>query len=85
MTNEGWLGTASAAFLAHCRVEKGLSANTLASYSFDLKDFQRFREDRKAAGGPPSAEDLNSYVDHLTSAGLAASSIARRRFGYTSA
>jgi len=33
---------ASRLFLAHCRTSKGLAANTLRSYAYDLADFGRF-------------------------------------------
>ncbi len=62
-------------FLDFCRVEKGLSANSLSAY---LIDIQRF-SDGIAPLAPKSAmaQDLARYVESLYSAGLSARSIAR--------
>lgn len=78
MTNEGWLSSTSAAFLAFCRVEKGLSANSIVSYQQDLKDFQRFCADEAGGQTPPSGEDISRYVDGMGRSGLSPRSIARR-------
>ena len=59
-------------FLDFCRVEKGLSANTLNSYQFDL---ERFSEQVPALTAVP--DQLASYVESLYSAGLSPRSIAR--------
>ena len=62
-------------FLDFCRVEKGLSANSLSSYLIDL---QRFSSGIfPVAPDRATAADLNRYVESLYSAGLAARSIAR--------
>ncbi len=37
------------AFLSHCRVEKGLAANSVAAYAADLKRFDAFLDGRPAA------------------------------------
>src|SRR5580700_9982373 len=60
-------------FLDFCRVEKGLAANTLASYRIDL---QRFR-DELPTEKTATAADLTGYVESLYRAGLSARSIAR--------
>ena len=61
-------------FLDFCRVEKGLSANSLDSYQFDLKKLSsELRVEPKRA----AAEDLAGYVESLYRAGLSARSIAR--------
>jgi len=60
-------------FLDFCRVEKGLSVNSLASYHFDLKRLIENVTDPTRA----TAEDLARYVDTLYSAGLSPRSIAR--------
>jgi integrase/recombinase XerD len=59
-------------FLDFCRVEKGLSVNTLHSYQFDLQRFSGQVPIRNAG-----AEDLASYVESLYRAGLSPRSIAR--------
>jgi integrase/recombinase XerD len=61
-------------FLSFCRVEKGLAANSIASYRIDLK---RFSAESKVPAKEMSAEQLSAYVDSLYNAGLSARSIAR--------
>jgi len=61
-------------FLDFCRVEKGLSANTLSSYQFDL---QRLSKNFGDSVTRPSGEDLSKHVESLYRAGLSARSIAR--------
>ena len=60
-------------FLDFCRVEKGLAANTIASYRLDLKRYIAFCPSN-AAG---DVELVRSYVDSLYAAGLTSGSIAR--------
>jgi integrase/recombinase XerD len=62
-------------FLDYCRVEKGLSANSLSSYLTDLERFSagiQPMEPKRA-----TAEDLNRYVESLYGAKLSPRSIAR--------
>ena len=59
-------------FLDFCRVEKGLSANSLSSYLIDLERFNK-----KISPEGATAEDLGRYVESLYGAGLSARSIAR--------
>ncbi len=65
--------TAVTAFLDFCRMEKGLSANTVSAYSADLYKFHSIVPAGPAAG----AGDLRGYVDELAAAGLSSRSIAR--------
>jgi integrase/recombinase XerD len=62
------------AFLNFCRLEKGLSANSLAAYSADLTKFSNFF---KGPAALPGAAELGLYLDHLTQSGLSNRSIAR--------
>jgi integrase/recombinase XerD len=62
-------------FLNYCRVEKGLSANTLAAYSHDLRTFAAFE---KRAAGIPGLDELRLYLDSLYQVNLGSRSIARR-------
>lgn len=62
------------AFLNFCRLEKGLSANSIEAYSLDLEKFSAFCGQ---SAEPPGVEALGSYLDHLYQAGLSARSIAR--------
>ena len=61
-------------FLHFCRVEKGLSHNSLASYQFDLERFAAFLPVPDSNALP---EHLKSYVDGLFADGKSASTIAR--------
>jgi integrase/recombinase XerD len=63
----------TAAFLNFCRVEKGLSANSIASYSTDLQQFTEYCGD----GPPPATEVIRNYIDHLFKRRLGNRSIAR--------
>jgi integrase/recombinase XerD len=61
-------------FLNHCRVEKGLSTNSLSAYNSDLIKFTEFIGDR---GNLPGTEEIRHYLDHLYTCGLSSRSIAR--------
>jgi integrase/recombinase XerD len=62
-------------FLDFCRVEKGLSANSLSSYFLDLQRFSNGILPLAPQGA--TARDLAHYVESLYGAGLSARSIAR--------
>ena len=64
-----------AAFLNFCRLEKGLSPNSICAYSTDLSSFIRFIGQRQDF---PGADGLGLYVDHLNASGLSGRSVARR-------
>jgi integrase/recombinase XerD len=67
------------AFLNFCRIEKGLSDNSLQAYSTDLSSFYQFLTAAGAAPSPPPDLDrLRDYLDHLYRTGLSPRSIARR-------
>ena len=61
-------------FLNFCRLEKGLSANSLEAYSTDLSRFIRFIEASGEGGG---TDGLRHYLDHLYQSGLSSRSVAR--------
>lgn len=77
MAAESELAQAVGSFLACARIEKGLSAHTIAAYSFDLKDFCDYCERRKISW-PVRAEDLRGYLDSLQERQLSARTAARR-------
>src|SRR5271165_2339795 len=62
-------------FLDFCRVEKGLSANSISAYLIDLQRFSNGILPLQPAGA--TAADLGRYVESLYDAGLSARSIAR--------
>nr|MCU0227992.1 tyrosine-type recombinase/integrase [Bryobacterales bacterium] len=74
-------------YLAYCRVDKGLSANTIASYTLDLDRFDQYLR-AKSGPGPGTSPDggtvdwrssdtVSRYVDHLYQSGLSSRTIAR--------
>ncbi|HEY3444003.1 MAG TPA: site-specific tyrosine recombinase XerD [Paludibaculum sp.] len=76
MTTEGGLSPAAEAFLNFARIEKGLSPNSLASYSLDLRHFCLFCREHNLAE-PLAPEHLHLYLDTLHTEGLSSRSIAR--------
>lgn len=62
------------AFLNFCRVEKGLSSNSLSAYSSDLERLSRYLGE---AAGVPGTEELRGYLDSLYQEGLSSRSVAR--------
>ena len=62
------------AFLDFCRVEKGLAANSIASYRTDLK---RLSVTLPVKEADATAEHLGAYVESLYQAGMSVRSIAR--------
>jgi integrase/recombinase XerD len=73
-TRAGVLTGPAKSFLDFCRIEKGLAANSLQSYQFDL---MRLSAALPGAEKRASADDLARYVESLYGAGLSARSIAR--------
>jgi len=65
-------------YLAHLRVERGLSVNTLEAYEHDLSDYEAFlvRHDHKALDDITS-EDVEAHIGALRASGLGASSLQR--------
>lgn len=69
----GTLGTGSAEYLSVLRVERGLSPHTLAAYRRDLDQYLEFLN-----GSDPDTGDLDRFVEHLSTIGLAPASVARK-------
>jgi len=66
------------AFLNFCRIEKGLSENSLQAYSADLSRFFAFLKSTSGdVAAPVHVERLRAYLDHLNGAGLGSRSVAR--------
>ena len=64
------------AFLDFCRIEKGLSPNSVDAYRTDLKRFHTFAS-HNCNTAVPGVEGVRSYLDSLYSAGLGSRTIAR--------
>ncbi|HLG15075.1 MAG TPA: site-specific tyrosine recombinase XerD [Blastocatellia bacterium] len=64
-------------FLNYLRVERGLSANTLAAYGRDLKKLVEFAESEAKDLLSLSQSDLTRFAQHLRKSGLSARSVAR--------
>jgi integrase/recombinase XerD len=64
------------AFLAFCRMEKGLARNSLDAYGSDLAAFQAWCQPL-TGGYLPEASILKQYLNHLYSQDLSSRSIAR--------
>src|SRR6478672_5749836 len=62
------------AFLNFCRLEKGLSANSLDAYSADLARFQQFIGD---SPGLPGTPEIRHHIDNLYQSGLSSRSVGR--------
>ena len=67
-----------AAFLEMLSAERGAAANTLAAYDRDLADYAAFVDQRAVAITAATSKDIQAYLQHMTDAGLAATSRARR-------
>ena len=63
-------------FLDFCRMEKGLSANTLDAYRRDLERYALFSR-LDSGDSIPGVDGVRSYLDSLYRTGLAARSVAR--------
>ncbi len=75
-TAESSISRGIRAFLTFCRMEKGLSLNSLDAYTRDLAAFRAFAEPL-TAGRIPETEVLQSYLNYLYKKNLSSRSIAR--------
>jgi integrase/recombinase XerD len=64
-------------FLTHVRVEKGLSANTVAAYRRDLAKFSEFSKKRKLTLEAVTRDDLVDFLAGLYRQKLESKSVAR--------
>lgn len=64
-------------FLDYLSVEKGLSANTIHSYSLDLKKLFLFFNKEKISWLKATEEDLIKFIHHHSRANLSSRSLAR--------
>lgn len=68
---------AISSFLTHVKVEKGLSANTLAAYKRDLAKFQEFAKKRKLTLDAVTRDGLVDFLAGLYRAKLESRTVAR--------
>ncbi|HYA11661.1 MAG TPA: site-specific tyrosine recombinase XerD, partial [Thermodesulfovibrionales bacterium] len=64
-------------FLTYLSVEKGLSKNTIASYSIDLRKFQDFLLSKEKGFSAFSRADIIDFIERLRDEGYSLSSICR--------
>ncbi len=64
-------------YLDYCRIEKGLSANSLQAYRRDLARLADFLQARGRSVRQAESLDLRAFLDSLYEAGLSARSVAR--------
>ena len=76
MSKEASISAGIQGFLDFCRIEKGLSANSVEAYGLDLARFQRFGK-RYGQEAVPEVNGVRSYLDSLRQAGLGARTITR--------
>jgi integrase/recombinase XerD len=62
------------AFLNFCRLEKGLSVNSLDAYAADLASFKEFTGD---SAGLPGTPEIRLHLDNLYQLGLSSRSVGR--------
>ena len=72
----GALSGDAVSFLNFCRIEKGLTANSVEAYRADLQRFVQFAG-RRPGGAIPDVEAVRQYMDSLYRAGLGSRSVAR--------
>lgn len=64
-------------FFEFLSVEKGLSSNTILSYSRDMKKLSRFFKEEKVSLLTAREEDLTGFIHQQSKSGLSARSLAR--------
>ena len=76
MGSEGGLASAAEAFLAWCRIEKGLAPQTLSAYALDIARLTSYWNQLKTQGLPSTGE-LGAYIDSFYLEGYSSRSVAR--------
>jgi integrase/recombinase XerD len=71
------IAAAITAFLTHIRVEKGLSANTVAAYGRDMRKFDAFAKKRKLSLKSIRRDDLVDFLASLYRQKLESRTVAR--------
>ena len=68
---------AIATYLDHLRIERGLSVNSISSYTRDLSKFQNYLTEKSIDFTSLTEEDISTLIGSLSLAGLATPSINR--------
>jgi integrase/recombinase XerD len=68
---------AIATYLDHLRIERGLSVNSISSYTRDLSKFQNYLTEKNIDFSSLTEEDISTLIGALSLAGLATPSINR--------
>jgi integrase/recombinase XerD len=68
---------AIATYLDHLRIERGLSVNSISSYSRDLSKFQSYLTEKSIDFTSITEDDISTLIGSLSLAGLATPSINR--------
>jgi integrase/recombinase XerD len=76
MSSEGGLASAAEAFLAWCRIEKGLAPQTLSAYALDIGRLKSYWNPLNTKD-LPSAGELGAYIDSLYRQGYSSRTVAR--------
>ncbi|MBF0610666.1 MAG: site-specific tyrosine recombinase XerD [Magnetococcales bacterium] len=66
-------------FLDHLLIERGISANTLLSYRYDLEGLQTFLQNYGESFATVNRQGLLDYLAHLHAGQLSVASVARKR------
>lgn len=64
-------------FVNYLKNDKGVSANTLQSYTRDIRQFEEYIDFKKIAANAVTADDINAYIKYMQKSGKAASSVSR--------
>ena len=68
---------AIATYLDHLRIERGLSANSISSYSRDLDKYQSLLSEKGLSYDKVTESDISTFIGELSIQGLSPSSINR--------
>lgn len=80
MGDPGLMAALIRSYLAYCRIDRGLSRNSVVSYQLDLERYQAYLSEEglsEDADAWRQKDTVCRYVDHLYASGLTGRSIAR--------
>jgi len=80
MGDPGLMATLIRSYLAYCRIDKGLSENSVEAYRLDLERYASYLADSSSPVSPSQWAEtvaVRAYLDHLYQSGLVSRSVAR--------